>query len=800
MSIKWKITFLSRKFDGQKVKGACVQGSGIRLTSSHTMSTLTSRAGPLGLLRGRKANDELSALRAQRDEERDAMQKLLLEQETENEKKEEAIRQLGEKFRRVQRGLNRLEKERKIATSSKERAEKENVHLRKLLQIRDKELQALNIQIAVAENSTTSNINAIDDKLDIILKDMTIPSSIDVPSVNVTIPENQVTKMMTNLELQLSLRDEHVDNLNTELKNLKTKMRDSLALERMLRESEGQQTFMKTQLERMERDYDEVMNAVTQCFESMKSMTINYKLKEAERNEIIWEANRCMVEQRALHLKNCKNMAMALHSMQVRLQELESKQPDKTEDGEEKGSVVALERLVLDNSRAAAFALKQMEHEREMKILLETHEKEKIQIYEENRQELDALHNTLLDKKQEISELREEISCQMLRLMNMSSEISRLQEGTRIDIEGKRDISTDSEIEGKRDTPMNIEIEEKRSADVDESAFSDAYDSELDFDRSLSEFDEASAPSIGKRKKTVAKALFSGSVNEDTSVTLETRSLHTLREEEDLDLVMLATKDVDVSSKDAELSAKDTELLAKVTELSVKEKELSELRLEKTVMLGKLSEAGEFVQRLERKVETEQATVNLLKTNLDMMEQVMIEKDRKIHDLMLDITQKEETLHELSKSIGQSIADADQDYKKDVEAIALQTELDVLKDKFKTESAIMQGMINVLNSQVYHAMKALEEEQLKNRSSDALPETTQDDVNDLVAALEQDLLTLHKKSQMALQLSQAEVAALKSKLEREPVSLGEPYTLGLDWLSPRKARNANATPPETPQR
>jgi hypothetical protein len=757
------------------------------------MSTLTSRGGPLGLLRGRKANDELIALRAQRDEERDAMQKLLKEQEIENEKKEEAIRQLGEKFRRVQRGLNRLEKERKIATSSKERAEKENVHLRKLLQIRDKELQALNIQIAVAESSTTSNINAIEDKLDTILKDMTIPSSIDVPSVNVTIPENQVTKMMTNLELQLSLRDEHVDNLNTEMKNLKTKMRDSLALERMLRESEGQQTFMKTQLERMERDYDEVMNAVTQCFESMKSMTINYKLKEAERNEIIWEANRCMVEQRALHLKNCKNMATALHSMQVRLQELESQQPVKTEGGEGNASVVALEKLVLDNSRAAAFALKQMEHDKELKILAETHEKEKIQIHGENRQELDALHSTLLNKEEEILELREEISGQMLRLMKMSSEISRLQEGTRVDIEGKRDNSMDSEIEEKLETPMNIEIEEKRAADADELAFSDAYDSELDFDRSLSEFDESSAQSIGKRKKTVAKALFSGSVNEDASVTLETRSLHTLREEEDLDLVMFATKEVDVSAKDAELSAKQTEL-------SVKEAELSELRLQKTVMLGKLSEAGESVQRLERKVETEQATVNLLKTNLDMMEQVMIEKDKKIRDLMLDISQKEETLQELSRSIGQSIADTDQDYKKDTEAIELQTELDVLKEKFKTESAIMQGMIHVLNSQVYHAMKALEEEQLKNRSSDAQAETTQEDVDELVAALEQDLLTLHKKSQMALQLSQAEVAALKSKLEREPVSIGEPYTLGLDWLSPRKARNANASPPGTPQR
>ncbi|KAI2501627.1 hypothetical protein MHU86_12825 [Fragilaria crotonensis] len=721
------------------------------------MSTRPNRACPRGLLRGREPNEEILSLRSQLEEERTTMQRLLQEQEVENAKKEEAMGILSNKFRRLQRTLTRMDKERKIATSGKERAEKENVHLRKLLLIRDKELQALNFHIAVSETSSTSNIDPSID-LEKTLQGMTVSPTVHVPSVNVVIPEAQVTKMMTNLELQLSIRDEHVENLNAEMKNLKTKMRDSLALERMLRESEGQQTVMKTQLGRMERDYEEVLTTVTLCFERMKSMSMNFKVKEAERNEIIWEANQRIVQQRAAHLKNCQNMARELYTLQVRVVELErltgSSGRDDIAGGEEEGrTAVPLETLVLDNSRMSAFAFKQIEHDREIKRLTEEKEELVAAIHEEYAQQLNALHNTLLEKEQEIAELRDDISGQMNRMMNMSTEISRLEESSSVDM-----MMQDKQI-------------------VDETAFSDTYDSELDIDACLSEFDETSATSAtSKKKKSVgSKALFSGSVNEDASVTLETRSLHTLREEEDIEMVV------------------DT----------AKEAELSELRRDNTAMLARLSEVSEHIQILERRVETEEATVNLLKTNLDMMEQAMIEKDLRIRSLMIELRQKDESIYELSTSVDESVSFGSQGSAKDIDVVNLQTEIDVLKDKFKTESAIMQGMIRVLNGQVYQAMKALDEEQTKNRSQGSMPlldSTAIEDVDERVAALEQDLLSLHKKSQMALQLSQAEVAALKSKLDRDPLPAGEPYTLGLDWLSPRKSRSPSNSPPGTPKR
>ena len=175
------------------------------------MATRPNRARTLGLLRGRDPNDEIASLRSQLEEERTTMQRLLQEQEVENEKKAEAMGVLSDKFRRLQRTMTRMEKERKIAASSKERAEKENVHLRKLLQIRDNELQALNFHIAVSESSAASGQDPTLD-LESVVRGMVAPPVVDVPSVNVMIPDNQISKMMTNLELQLSIRDEHVED------------------------------------------------------------------------------------------------------------------------------------------------------------------------------------------------------------------------------------------------------------------------------------------------------------------------------------------------------------------------------------------------------------------------------------------------------------------------------------------------------------------------------------------------------------------------------------------------------------
>jgi hypothetical protein len=75
-------------------------------------------------------------------------------------------------------------------------------------------------------------------------------------------------------------------------------------------------------------------------------------------------------------------------------------------------------------------------------------------------------------------------------------------------------------------------------------------------------------------------------------------------------------------------------------------------------------------------------------------------------------------------------------------------------------------MIQVLNDQLYQAMKGLQGETIRDRTVGVVSKsesTTSED--DRVAILEQELRSLHRKFQSALQLSQAEVAALRSKLD-----------------------------------
>eukprot|EP00545_Synedropsis_sp_CCMP1620_P006938 CAMPEP_0119013352 /NCGR_PEP_ID=MMETSP1176-20130426/8403_1 /TAXON_ID=265551 /ORGANISM="Synedropsis recta cf, Strain CCMP1620" /LENGTH=718 /DNA_ID=CAMNT_0006966439 /DNA_START=24 /DNA_END=2180 /DNA_ORIENTATION=- len=718
------------------------------------MSKATKKKGPLGLLRGKEKepdvpNEEMEALRSQLDEEHTKTEKLLKEQELENARKEAAIRKLGDKFRRVQRGLNRMEKERKVTNSNKEKAEKENIHLRKLLHIRDKELQTFNLQTAMGEEATSQSEYDPAADLERALKGLTIPDSIDVPaSVNVSVPENQVTKMMTNLELQLSLRDEHVDKLMDEVKRLRDETRDRLALERMLRESEGHQTLMKVQLDRMEDDYEQVMLSLSNCFENMKKMTSNYKMKEAERTEVVWEANRCIAEQRAAHLKNCKRMAKELFRQQVRVEELEAltgsgdsnEQESAVDDASKK--TLPLEKIVLDNSRATAFTFKEMQHKKEIENLQEEIEQQISNVVQRNKQQIDNLSETLLDKEKEIKTLREEMGGHMDQVMKLSTEVTQLKE-----------------------SPMVIELEDKpvRELDMDQSAFSDAYDSEFEMEALsvLSDLDEGTQSTSKKKKdkkksRRIAKSSLSGQVDDQGSVTISTRSLPPLDEE---------GSDV------------------KREELVAMEKKFSGMVMEKNSMLLKLSDAGESIQSLEKKVQTEQATVGLLRTNLDMMERTMADNDAKLKELM--------------KKTALDLFDTMDGPKVDVDAITLRAELSLLKDKLKTETAIMQEMIRVLNGQVYQAMKALEQEQQKTRSANSPEPATE--VDEKVAALQRDLDSLQKKSQLALQLSQAELVAMKSKLEKSPITGGDAHTLGLDWLSARK-RSPSSSPPTSPAR
>jgi hypothetical protein len=174
-----------------------------------------------------------------------------------------------------------------------------------------------------------------------------------------------------------------------------------------------------------------------------------------------------------------------------------------------------------------------------------------------------------------------------------------------------------------------------------------------------------------------------------------------------------------------------------------------------------------------------------------MMEQTSKEKDRKIQELLVKDRHACDDTDTTADSLSMSLSG---DSKKD-ETTALRSELDVLRENFAIETKTMQSMIKVLNGQVYKAMKAVEEERRKSSALSAQlglsdPEEPRrspiesPNNDEKISSFKRELEDLHRRSQMALQLSQAEVAALKSQLEERKSELaGEPHSLGLDWLS-----------------
>lgn len=342
----------------------------------------------------RKEPEDVGALQTLLAEERANVARLIEERAVTNEQHEASVDQLEGTFKRIQKSLSRMDKERKRFKSSSERSAKENQHLRKIIRIRDRELQKLNLENAKegesqrnsSESSSSSSVQ------------------LDGESVNMNLNESQVTKMMTNLELQLSLRDEHVDNLLDEVKNLKDEASGRVELEAKLRSKEGEEAFLKTQMSRMEADYELVLQSLGDCFEKMKMMTKTYRQKEAERTEIIWEANRCLLEQKQVHLQTCSKMAKELFRLNGHIKNLESTAGEETSEDTKKKQ--DLETLVLDNARTNALVFKEIEHEKELENLRQQKEEAVNSLQEENQSKLEELNQQLSDAERHVAKLR----------------------------------------------------------------------------------------------------------------------------------------------------------------------------------------------------------------------------------------------------------------------------------------------------------------------------------------------------------------------------------------------------------
>jgi len=645
----------------------------------------------------RYPNEEVAELRALLEEERQERENMLREHAKDNERKENVIRKLGDKFGRAQQQLDQEKKEKEIA-------EKENAHLRKLLDSRVKQLQNPDLQ----SRST--------------VEELQLSSSRDMASAGgVSILDE---KAMTNPKLKLSLRDEKVNTIADEKDKLKLDHQEKAAMKRMFKESEEKRALLKIQMEKIERDHDETITALENCFEEMKVMSGSNKAKESYRRAIFWEANRCLARQRNAYLRNCKKMATELHMLQTRVKELEF---SKASTGDINGDDIqneceSFDTAVVENATKPAISkVEKFRHE---------YEKESMDMEDKLKKEILDLNKIISEQEYIIACLRKDADCQMANEDIVESSEEQSDGKQLLHVQNQEDFVTnsfrqfDQPFLSDESCPSNIDIPSHRNE-----------------------------PPIEKRSR------------DEDMLPIE---IHALAAEESLDS----------SEKSRE----------------IKEDERVDISIETVAWMPGHEHAikledRESILSLEDTVEKQEATINLLNINCHMLEKAIIAKDKELKDMMIRMEQLQYTCKGYGVLIaedgtrileGSSVTGDNQKFDP-VDDQALRTELNCLRLNTTIETEIMKDMIRVLNTQLYKAVKASEQNQAKSEQTSSGPKGEKV-INEEMGSQEQ-LESLHKRSQTALQLSQAEVAALKQQLGKLG-SLGnkDPYNITFEWI------------------
>lgn len=629
------------------------------------MSSLGTDA-PNNLLPKRSDSDEITELHAQLEGEKREREDMIRQHAMENERKENIIRKLGEKFGIIQHELRQAKKEKEII-------EKENYHLRKLVHERGKEIKSL------PSESTSS----YDKEAAFLFCDKT---DNNVSQEKIDQPRFSSAFGMTSAGNGSTFCDNKVGMPASE-------GQEKATIKRMFQESEEKRAMLKIHLEKIERDHDETITVLEQCFEEMKVMTGSNKAKEANRRAIFWEANRCLSQQRNTYLRNCRKMAWELHILQSRVKELESSKPSllDQEYGESKNESMSKDIVVVvENSKQA---------------LLSRDEKFRHEFEKESIDMEDKLKKEILDLNKTISEKEYVISC-------LRKDLNRQRENEDIVERSKAQIHT-----------ATLEHSQKREKSVEH------------LEQSLSSDDPQSI----------------------TAAVPSQRNDPFLKE-----------SNPDFISPMISNAGLEEEVISIEKPLEIKEEEPFD------------TERGASIKALEETVDKQEATINLLNINCHMLEKAIIAKDKEIKDMVIRMEHLQDVCKENEIFIGEVGAD-NIDYSSNASDTdtAMRTELRCLRINTTIETEIMKDMIRVLNTQLYKAAKASEIGQVKSEQTiEALTDGTNE-----ACQCQAQLDSLHKRSQTALQVSQAEVAALKQQLGKLGCFGNEdPYNITFEWI------------------
>ena len=362
---------------------------------------------------------EIKQLRKQLQASVDAqiLQSRLKEREEENERKDQELRNLNDKFHEIHKGLVVVEEERQKLNQSKKRLEDEKQKIQSLLDMREKEVLSL-----------VRRCSAQEEKMKEAAKMRATHGTLS----------NQVEDLRTSLNAQ-----------NKELLRIEE-------LQQQLKECQQSKEELQTRLSKLKKDHDDVAQTLNSCFVNMQKMTDSHREREEDRRREQQRAELDLEKQRLAHIDATADLRYELESRQARIEQME----EILKANMATNTALRKERADATKEKEGALLAQKLKHDKLLADLRENYDFAMNDSRTEYELVLKELHTSLNAKETTILSLEEEVSSLMEKMMALSGDLQKLQE------ESGKERSSLTDIVSSMKSEMNLlrsEINSKES-------------------------------------------------------------------------------------------------------------------------------------------------------------------------------------------------------------------------------------------------------------------------------------------------------------------------------------------------
>lgn len=307
----------------------------------------------------------------------------LKEREEENQRAEQQLRTLNDKFHQVHKGLVQIDQERETLRNAKDQLEKEKKEIQRQLDIREKEVLLLAKRCSSQEQKMKE-------------------------STRLRASNNELATEMEGLRTSLTLRDEEISQIDS--------------LRRELKECQESRQELLDLLAKVKKDHDNVVETLNSCFQNIQRMQESKTEVEEERKREMQRFHMEMEKQRLAHLDAINELRAEVQLRQDRIVQME----EILKDSMSVCTTLRKEKAEWNTNQQLELAKLKEEHAAERSALNCENDRLVQKIHDEYDTVLSDLRTKLEEKDGVVSSLEDEVSKCMQKMMTLSTEMQHM--------------------------------------------------------------------------------------------------------------------------------------------------------------------------------------------------------------------------------------------------------------------------------------------------------------------------------------------------------------------------------------